>query len=396
MEIICLIITSIGDKNYMKTHAIIPIFISHKGCPNTCVFCNQNKITSRHRGNLNTALYSTQSFEQYTKQNLKQNSEYPLHNEQRITEEEIIETIETYLSTLRNSKVKTIEIAFYGGSFTAIPMREQSEYLAIAKRYKEEGYISKIHISTRPDYINKRILDNLKNYGVDIIELGVQSFCEDVLLATERGHGAKEVYNASSLIKAYGFELGLQLMIGLPTDTKSKSIYSAHELVKISPSFARLYPTIIIKDTKLEKLYKSGKYTPLTLEEAIDTTKEMYKIITSAGIQVIRIGLKSSDIITESGDIFGYTFHPAFSQLVTGAIAKDVIEEKIKEVLHTHLDNTPRHILMISSSQKNFSNMIGHNKTNKLYFEKKYHMFQIKYSIDDTIYDEYSINVVQK
>ncbi len=365
----------------MKTHAIIPIFISHKGCPNTCVFCNQNKITAKNRG----ALIDD------------------IHSDNQITEEEITKTIEEYLSTLKKSTVKTIEIAFYGGSFTAIPAIEQSQYLAIAKKYKDAGHVNKIHISTRPDYINKEILQNLKHYGVDIIELGVQSFCDDVLVASERGHGVKEVRDASQLIKDFGFDLGLQLMIGLPNDTKDKSIYSAYELVKLSPSIARLYPTIVIKNTKLEKMLRCGEYIPLRLDEAVETTKEMYQIITNAGINVIRIGLKSSDMITEDRDIYGNTFHPAFSQLVKGKIAREVIEKKIQDAYQLYIcnDKLPTDSTKVEdckletslyASSKNFSYMIGHNKVNKLYFEKKFPILSIKYHVDNTLTEDFRVN----
>ena len=170
----------------MKQHAIIPIFIPHKGCPNDCIFCNQKKITARQAA---------------------------------VTGEDVKNTIETWLSTLEPRGVKTIEVAFFGGSFTGIPMAEQSAYLSIAKAYKDAGRIHKIHMSTRPDYINKEILDNLRAYDVDVIELGVQSLDDHVLNKAGRGHNAAVVYESSRLIKEYGFELGIQLMIGLPGDT---------------------------------------------------------------------------------------------------------------------------------------------------------------------------------
>ena len=247
----------------MKKHAIIPIFIPHKGCPNDCVFCNQKKITARTK---------------------------PLDKEG------VIETIETYLSTLLNRDLETIEIAFYGGSFTGIPLKEQKSYLSIAKSYKDKGLINKIHLSTRQIILTKN-LRAFKSYGVDIVELGVQSFDEGSTSLSNRGHSKEIVYESSRLIKNYDFELGLQLMIGLPGDTHEKSIASAKEVVKIGPSIARLYPTVIIRDTALYEMYARGDYVPLSEEEAIHTTKEMYLILKKAGINVIRIGLKSSDFM---------------------------------------------------------------------------------------------------
>ena len=145
----------------MKTHAIIPIFIPHRGCPNDCVFCNQKAITARTAD---------------------------------VTPEDARRTIETYLPTLQGRNLETIEVAFFGGSFTGIPLDEQSAFLAVAREYKDAGLIDKIHMSTRPDYIDRCILDNLRNYDADTIELGVQSFDPDVLKASDRGHTADDVY----------------------------------------------------------------------------------------------------------------------------------------------------------------------------------------------------------
>ena len=234
----------------MKKHAIIPIFISHRGCPNDCVFCNQKKITARQGD---------------------------------VTEEDVRNTIKTYLSTLNDMNMETIELSFFGGSFTGIPIEEQSRFLAIAYEYKQRGIIDKIHMSTRPDYIDREILDNLRKYSVDVIELGVQSFDDAVLKKSNRGHSAAAVYDACRLIKEYGFTLGIQLMIGLPGDSLESCIYSARETVKIAPEIARLYPTIIIEDTELLEMYRRGEYSPLTLDEAVAVTKEMYRILDDAG-----------------------------------------------------------------------------------------------------------------
>lgn len=157
----------------VKKHAIIPIFIPHKGCPNDCVFCNQKKITA---------------------------------HQQPVTGEDVVNTIETWLSTLEPRGTETIEAAFFGGNFTGLPVEEQSAYLSIAKRYKDAGRIHKIHMSTRPDYINEAILDNLKRYGADTIELGVQSFDDEVLRLSGRGHDSSCVYESSRMIQEYGFE----------------------------------------------------------------------------------------------------------------------------------------------------------------------------------------------
>lgn len=336
----------------MKTHAIIPVFIPHKGCPNDCVFCNQKAITARTAD---------------------------------VSPEDVKNLTERYLPTLEGRGLETIEVAFFGGSFTGIPMDEQSAFLAVAKEYKDRGLIHKIHMSTRPDYINEEILDNLRKYDADIIELGVQSFDPEVLKASNRGHEAEDVYKACELIKNYGFELGIQLMIGLPEDSLEKCIYSAKETVKIGPSIARLYPTIVLNDTELLEMYRRGEYKPMTTDEAVAITKEMYKILDDAGINIIRVGLKSTDLITEGGEIQGHTYHPAFRQLVEGAIARERLEEQLEEQLQT-LPEKNRTFAFVSSGTS-FSNMIGNSRANKIYFEEKYPDLKIRFKIDQSLED---------
>ena len=359
-------------KYNMKTHAIIPIFIPHKGCPHNCIFCNQKKITAHIAP---------------------------------VTADDVVETIETWLTTL--SHVKTVEIAFYGGSFTAIPMEDQTAYLKIAKRYKDAGKVNKIHLSTRPDAINKEILDNLRAYGVDTIELGVQSFDDRVLKLSGRGHDSAIVYKSSKMIQDYGFELGIQLMIGLPGDSMETCIYSAKETVKIGPELARLYPTIVIEDTELFEQYKRGEYKPLSQDEAVERTKEMYKILQKAGINIIRVGLKSSDIINENGDIDGGTFHPAFRQLVEGAIAREKLESQLQAeagvarraeltgragTARSPFVQEEREKVDFFSNSRNFSNMIGNSGRNKEYFLENYPQYDILYRVDNGLDDgEYAV-----
>lgn len=359
-------------KYNMKTHAIIPIFIPHKGCPHNCIFCNQKKITAHIAP---------------------------------VTADDVVETIETWLTTL--SHVKTVEIAFYGGSFTAIPMEDQTAYLKIAKRYKDAGKVNKIHLSTRPDAINKEILDNLRAYGVDTIELGVQSFDDRVLKLSGRGHDSAIVYKSSKMIQDYGFELGIQLMIGLPGDSMETCIYSAKETVKIGPELARLYPTIVIEDTELFEQYKRGEYKPLSQDEAVERTKEMYKILQKAGINIIRVGLKSSDIINENGDIDGGTFHPAFRQLVEGAIAREKLESQLQAeagvarraeltgragTARSPFVQEEREKVDFFSNSRNFSNMIGNSGRNKEYFLENYRQYDILYRVDNGLEDgEYAV-----
>ena len=390
----------------VKKHAIIPIFIPHKGCPNDCVFCNQKKITA---------------------------------HQQPVTGEDVVNTIETWLSTLEPRGTETIEAAFFGGSFTGLPVEEQSAYLSIAKRYKDAGRIHKIHMSTRPDYINEAILDNLKRYGADTIELGVQSFDDEVLRLSGRGHDSSCVYESSRLIQEYGFELGIQLMIGLPGDTLEKDLYSARETVRIKPSIARLYPTVVISDTALYDQYLSGQYQPLDQETAVFRTKEMYKLLTAAGINIIRVGLKSSDILTGEGGTAAGTFHPAFRQLVEGDIAREQLQQQLEQLLGPQSQQAQRQVsgqtgqqaerqisqqagqraqrqvsgqtepmpgplpaapfdqrikVDFCANRRCFSNLIGNSGRNKKFFLEKYPQLHILYKVNDFLSDyQYEVKI---
>jgi len=342
----------------LKKHAIIPIFVPHEGCPFDCSFCNQGKITAH--GN-------------------------------PISMEDVKNTIDEWLSTLSNMNLDTIEIAFFGGSFTGIPFIRQCEFLETAKNYKDKGLVQKLHLSTRPDYINKKILDNLSHYGVDVIELGVQSFDNNVLEEANRGYEKDIVYKSCEMIKEYGFELGIQLMIGLPKDNLDICKHSAMETVKINPDIVRLYPLVVIKSTKLYDDYLKGIFSPIPLEESILRTKEMYKIIDEAGINIIRVGLKSSDIINDEGDIIGKTFHPAFRQLVEGDIAYDRFISKIEEILEN--EESDLIDVEIQSNSNSISNAIGNCKRNKLRLEAKYPTMNIYFSVNEKLDNkEYFIN----
>lgn len=275
----------------------IPIFVPHKGCPFDCVFCNQNRIT----GSI-----------------------------QEITPDDVSAIIEEYLKTLPK-KDCNIEVAFFGGSFTGIPIDEQSALMSRVTPYIENGRINGIRLSTRPDYINYEILDNLKKYGVTTIELGVQSMVECVLKASNRGHSAKQVRQAVSLIREYDFTLGLQMMTGLPGDTPELSIKTAEEIIKLKPDMVRIYPTLTIKDTYLEKMYLDGKYVPETLENAVELSKKLLLMFENAKINVIRIGLQPTDEINSNASVVAGPFHSSFRELVESSIYFDIISSVVKE-----------------------------------------------------------------
>lgn len=315
----------------IKKEYIIPIFIPFLGCPHDCAFCNQVKITNY-------------------KDTMEPNK--------------VIREIEKNLAYFpKNDNIK--EIAFFGGSFTGLDKDVMIGYLEIAREYKEKGIIDRIRLSTRPDYINNSILDILKEYKVDIIELGIQSLCQDVLDYNERGHSVIESYEASKLIKEYGFILGHQIMPGLYKDSFDKTIDTVIKSIKIGPDIVRIYPTLVIKDTKLAMLYEMGIYKPLSLREAIEVSAEAAILYKYANINIIRIGLQTTENINEGEDVIAGPFHPAMRQLVESEIYKKYLEELIRVF---DLKNE----ITIYTNNRNISLIAGNNKSNKDYFYENY------------------------
>lgn len=335
---------------------IIPIFVPHYGCPHDCIFCNQKKIT-----NVSTTT----------------------------TPEDVENIIEEYLSYFWKDRV--IEVAFYGGSFTAIDIDIQSKLLEVPYRYKEEGRIQKIRLSTRPDTINHEILENLAKYKVDIIELGVQSLDEDVLFASERGHSVADVNNSVKLIREYGFDLGLQMMVGLPGDDKRKSILTAMDFIKMKPDVVRIYPTLVIKDTYLATLYEKSEYRPLTVEEAVDICTILLILFYLENINVIRVGLQPTDNIQMGMDVVSGPFHPAFRQLVEANIYKIALEEYLISKGY----ETRGKILTIKINSSMISSISGQKSTNIKYLKDKFGFTKIKIYPEDIEKDKIAISIDQ-
>jgi histone acetyltransferase (RNA polymerase elongator complex component) len=335
---------------------IIPIFVPHLGCPNDCVFCNQKKI----------AQASTD-----------------------VDKDFVINRIEEYLSYFKDKS--NVEIAFYGGSFTAIDMDVQNSLLEIARSYKTAGKVKSIRLSTRPDCIDENILFNLKDYLVDTIELGVQSMDDKVLDLSKRGHDAASVYKSSELIKNYGFTLGLQQMIGLPGDSKKSCFYTACEFKKIGPKIVRIYPALVIKATQMQKDYEVGKYKPISFEDTIAISKELVKFYELNNIEVIRLGLQPTDNIQLGKDVVAGPFHPSIRQFVDGEIMHDIIFNFLKDRDLRDKD------LTIFASNKNISNISGQKSIIKRRLIKELELkdLHLKYKDldDDTIIIFYENNL---
>ncbi len=312
----------------MMKQYIIPIFVPHLGCPNDCIFCNQKSISGQKKN---------------------------------MTKEEAKKIIDDYLASIKDEDAQ-IEIAFYGGSFTAIEADLQEELLETAYEYIQRGKVESIRISTRPDYIDKEILKRLKKYKVKTIELGVQSANDYILKRTNRGHTFADVKKASRLIRWNGFKLGHQMMVGLPESTRIDEMNTAKALIKLKPKMIRIYPVLVVKNTQLEKDYQEGKYDALPLVQAVEICKELVRIFANKNIEIIRVGLQNTDEIAEPGketsEVVAGPYHPAFRQLVESAMWYDAIVGKIKKL------NVKVKEVEVTVNPIDANNVIGHKKEN--------------------------------
>ena len=320
----------------MKKQYIIPIFVPHLGCPNDCVFCNQQSISGQKKP---------------------------------MTVKEAQKTIEMYLEDIDYAH-NNVEIAFFGGSFTAIDVNLQEDLLKLAYSYTKQKKVKSIRISTRPDYINRQVLKRLKKYKVKIIELGVQSANDYILNKSKRGHTFEDVKKASRLIKLYGFTLGHQIMVGLPESTKIDEINTVKEIIKLRPKIVRIYPVLVVKGTQLEKDYLAGKYQALTVVQAVETCKEIAVMFGKKKIQIIRIGLQGteeiSDPTSDKSEIVAGPYHPAFRQLVEAGLWYDVMLAKIKKL------NAKVKEVVIHINPVDVNNVIGHKKENAIKLKEIY------------------------
>ena len=316
-------------------HSNISIFVPHIGCPHQCSFCNQFSITGSVKApkptDIDRAVIDAQKSKSYNPE--------------------------------------TTELAFFGGSFTAIDIEYQKQLLEVGFKHIKNGNISGIRISTRPDAINEEILAMLKGYGVTAIELGAQSLNDRVLRLNNRGHKVSDVVKAAKKIREHGFELGLQIMTGLYADSDASAIKTAEKVIEIKPDTVRIYPTIVLKDTDLEALYLDNIYKPQTLDNAVSLASKLYKMFTDNKIRVIRLGLHS---IEQNAYIDG-PWHPAFSELCQSQILLNEVLGKIQE--------KGNYTIYIGKSD--VSKMIGQKRSNILHLESKGIYCKVK--SDDTL-----------
>ena len=320
----------------MKKQYIIPIFVPHLGCPNDCTFCNQRKISGQMK---------------------------------KITESDVIDTIEFYLSNFKEKNAYK-EVAFYGGSFTGIDEETQNKLLEIAYEYVKEKKIDGIRISTRPDYIDKKTLKRLKKYKVKTIELGCQSTNDFVLQKCKRGHTYNDIVKASKLIRWYGFTLGHQMMVGLPESSALDDIKTAKDLIKLKPKIVRIYPVLVIRGTELENEYNNGEYEPLTVDQAVERCKELCYLFKKKKINVIRIGLQNTETIASPGstgsEVVAGPYHETFRQLVESSMYYDILLEKMKKI------STKAKEIEIIVNPQDVNDVVGYKRENLNKLEELY------------------------
>lgn len=280
------------------------------------------------------------------------------------------------LEDLKESS-KNAEVAFFGGSFTAIDRSYMISLLEATKPYID-SFLG-IRISTRPDYIDNKVLDILKSYNVTSIELGAQSMDDVVLSANNRGHNSDDVVNASKLIKSYGFSLGLQMMTGLYKSDINKDICTAEQFISLKPDTVRIYPTVIMKDTELANLYLNGEYVPYTLETSIDLCSQFIQMFIEENIQIIRLGLHYSDSLISNS--YGNNYHPAFKELCENKIFYDRFVSKAESLRNKDIE--------VYINEKSLSKFLGQKKSNLLSFTELGYKIDIKF--DNTLgkYDLY-------
>lgn len=306
-------------------HANISIFVPHIGCPHRCSFCDQRTISGTQKAP---------------------------------SGDDVREICAKALNEVKSPE--NTEIAFFGGSFTAIPQKYMLELLTSAGEFIGDGKFKGIRISTRPDYITPEILDILRKYSVTAIELGAQSMVNHVLEANERGHTAEDVYRASDLIKSYGFELGLQMMVGLYKSSVYDELGTMEKIIEIHPDTVRIYPVVILKNTKLGELYKSGKYRTFSFEQVVNMTSSAVNEFERNGIRVIKCGLHASEFVEK--DMVGGFYHPAFREICEGLIYRKNMEY--------HINGTDKNYIF-AVNPSCISKAIGQKKSNIEYFIKQ-------------------------
>ena len=330
--------------------SILPVFVPHLGCPHQCVFCNQSRITGWM---------------------------------ERID----AHTVHDMLASVSAAEGKR-ELAFYGGSFTAIPEGLQLELLSAAQEGIRNGKISSIRLSTRPDAIDAAVLDRLKRFGVETVEIGAQSLDDEVLRLSGRGHTAEDVRRAARLVKEAGFRLILQMMTGLPGDSEERSLATAREIMKLQPDGVRIYPTVVVRDTALYDMWKTGAYREHTVEDAVSVCARLLPLFEAAGIPVIRLGLNPTEELSGGAAAAG-AYHPALGELVRSRILLDRARVLLRGA-------APGSRVELRVRPRLLSQMLGQNRSNVSALIGEFRLAELRVRPDPSAAAEIEVFFVEK
>ncbi|MCX5820066.1 MAG: radical SAM protein [Deltaproteobacteria bacterium] len=339
---------------------IIPFFLMNRGCPHRCLFCNE-RLTAGDRP-------------------------------ERINEAAFTETVRAHLAGA-GRRSGPAEIAFYGGTFAGMERKEQRRLLELAAPFLREGMVDGIRISTRPDGIDAECLDLLESSGVTTVEVGAQSLDDEVLLRSGRGHTAADTVRALLLLKDRGFKTGLHLMAGLPGDSPGRFAETIVRVIALRPDMVRIHPTIVLRDTPLAEAFWEGNYSPLGLADAVDLCKNALKILTAAGIPVIRLGLQTTRELEEPGAVVAGPFHPAFRSLVETALFLEMAAALLSSAgpengfpavppAETGAGGLTVHFAL---SPADVSNFCGRRRENIVILKRRFHLKDIRIASDPAL-----------
>ena len=332
---------------------IVPIFIPHAGCPHRCIFCEQTQTTGE-----------SDTFPTATK---------------------IHAAISQFLS-YQNQPGRWTEISFYGGNFLGLPVDRIKAYLEIANVYVQSGRVDGIRFSTRPDTVNLERMDLISPFPVSTIEIGVQSMNDSVLTQSRRGHTAQNTRDAMALLTQKRTRIGLQMMVGLPGDTADTALESGNQIARLQPDFVRIYPCIVLEGSALAHAYARGHYTPLSLNQAVDQVKSLYKLFLKANIPVIRMGLQPTDQLNAQTGIIAGPFHPSFGELVLSALWLEALQKMLREL---KLSTQPLEIRMHPGL---VSRINGHKHKNIDQIKSEFHLSAI-HTLSDPSLSENSATI---
>jgi len=327
------------NKSPNQAPFIIPIFLPHAGCPHQCVFCNQTAITG-------------------VKQDI-------------VSSETVDLLIDEFLEYKRSHR-QPAQVAFYGGNFLGLKKDAIRRLLGLTMKFVKNGRVDSIRFSTRPDTIDREHLEIISDYPVSTVEIGVQSMDDRVLAMANRGHTAEDTVTSVKLLKAGGYTVGLQTMVGLPGDDEAGSFYTAQRIADLVPDFVRIYPTVVLENSRLGRWYSQGKYTPWSLERCVAHVKDLYLYYKNKTIPVIRMGLQASEDLEKGATLLSGPYHPAFGHMVHAEIFMDMAAEVLEK--RSALAET----VTIKVHPRSLSKMRGLKNENVDALQKRFHIQSLK------------------